>query len=548
VGVVVAVRRGRAVATPRERLPAVTHGAALGAPRQDLTTTSHHRPVDAARADVTITETPAPPPSPPESPPLAIAEGIPLEIIDPRSEEVVEPRWMAVLPFENASTDPENEFLGEGIAEEILNALARLPALRVAGRTSAFSFRTPHENLQDIARQLNVETVLAGTVRDNGDRVLIEPQLIDTSAGRQIWSEQYARERADLVRVADEIAGVVAARLAVRPGGRATARLPNEHVDDPEAYRLFLKGRQLLARLQEPYFSQAIEAFEGAIALAPDYARAYAALAECQIIRAVVLDEPYSASPTQARAAAEKALELNDQIPEAHAVLGLILTYYDLDWDRAEREFERALELGADSAWVHTWYGDLLAATRRFDESVEQARLAQRIEPLAPLFRWNVVQNLWLGARLDEAHAEAAAALELYPDVYVLHVFTGLIAWSKGSEEDALAALERAVDLAGGDPTFTAVLTAACYYFAVQPRAELLFATLQDRAERGHISAAWVALIHLCRNDSNAAIRWLRTGRENGDAFYAMFRVCIEALHIPIDRETETELDRLGFA
>jgi len=314
------------------------------------------------------------------------------------------------------------------------------------------------------------------------------------------------------------------------------------------AYDLYLEGRHHAATLMEPGFGFAIDAYEQALALDPGFALAWVALAECLMGRAIIQDLPYTAAAQQARTAAGTALDLDNSLPEAHSTMGVIHTYFDLDWRRAEEEFRRALELGPGSATAHTWYGDMLAYTRRYEEAIDEARRALDIEPLSPIVRWNFVQNLFVAGRLEEAEREIESGLRLFPGAYFLLFFKGLIAWTRGDGAQAIAALDTATRAAGDEPGFLPFfLTAACYRFDEPGRGDELFTRVRERAEREHVSAAWFALIDLCRGNEPEAIRWLRSGRQNRDGWFASFRVTTEALRIPTSPEFIEEMERLGL-
>ena len=463
------------------------------------------------------------------------------------AEPGLDRRAIAVLPFENMSEDRASDHFSDGISEEIINALAQLPELRVAGRTSAFSFKGRHEDLRSIGRKLAVGTVLEGSVRQVGSRVRITAQLIDTNDGYHLWSERYDRDLHDIFQVQDEIARAIAETLAVKLGARGSTLLVAPHPDDPEAYELFLTGRHYVSQLAEPGFTLAVEAYRGAIARAPDYALAWAGIAEAELIRGALLDEPYQSAPSRARAAALRALEVDDRVAEAHATLGGILTYYDLDWDGAERAFQRALELSPGSAWARTWYSELLAFTGRADEAVAEARRAQEIEPLASLFRWNVIQDLWLAGRLDEVDEEARRTLQLFPDAYFVHYFLGLAAWCRGDEEGAIGGLRKTIDALGDLPLASSYLAAVYHHFGRREEGDRVFEGIRRRAAEEHVSAGAFVLVHVARGDTGEAIRWLREGRTRKDGFFCQVKVMLRATPLELDPRIAEELTRLGF-
>jgi adenylate cyclase len=455
-------------------------------------------------------------------------------------------RAIAVLPFENMSSDT-GDYFGDGISEEIINALAQLPELRVAGRTSAFSFKGRNEDLRVIGRALNVGTVLEGSVRHVGQRVRITAQLIDAESGYHLWSERYDRDMHDILHVQDEIARAIAETLAVRLGARAAAPLVAAHPDDPDAYRSFLVGRHHLSKMTDSGFARAIEAFNAAIRRVPDYAQAWAALADAEMIRGLLMDEPYDQSPSRAAAALDRAFELDGRMAEAHATRGGMQTYYELDWEGAEQSFLRALELNPGSAWAHTWYGDLLAWTGRLDEAIGEAYRAQEIEPLAGLFRWNVLQNLVVAGRLDEMEAEAERTLELFPDAYFVYFFRGLAAWIRRDEDAAIAGVQQAVDTLGPVPIVTSQLAAIYYFFDRAAEGDLILEQVRERARAGHVSAGAFVTIHAARGDVDEAVSWLQAGRQRRDGYFCQLGAFVCGPFMPVHPRIAEEMRRVGF-
>jgi TolB-like protein/tetratricopeptide (TPR) repeat protein len=477
---------------------------------------------------------------------VAVIAPPPAHAADASPRAAPDRRAIAVLPFENLSAGTEGEYFGDGISEEIINALAQLPELRVAGRTSAFSFKGRHEDLRQIGRALNVGTVLEGSIRLSGDRVRITAQLIDTADGYHLWSERFDRDLHDIFQVQDEIARGIASKLAVKLGTRGPRPLVARHPDDPEAYALFLQGRHHLAALTGDGFDRAAAALEAAIEKVPDYAMAYTSLAECRIVRGLLLDEPYARSAAQGHAAALRALELDDGIAEAHAALGGVLTFYELDWDGAERQLLRALELSSGSSWPRMWYADLLCWVGRYEEAIAQARAARDADPLAPLARWGLIQNLWAAGRLDESEAEARRTLQFLPDAYFPHQFLGLCAWSRGDSATAILKLEETV-AALPSPFHLAVLGAVHYEQGSRERADELLDAMRHRALEEHASAGAFFILHLVRGEVDDAIRCLRTARANRDAICCQLKALVRAAPLEVPPEVDAEFQRLGF-
>ncbi|MDI1242275.1 MAG: hypothetical protein PSX80_10180, partial [bacterium] len=290
---------------------------------------------------------------------------------------------IAVLPFMNISADADNEYFCDGLAEELLNALAKIDKLKVAARTSAFSFKGKNIHISEIGRLLGVNTVLEGSVRKAGDRIRITAQLINARDGYHLWSETYDREMKDIFDVQDEITLALVEALKVKLLGHQQLAVLKHHTASPEAYELYLRGISYFTKFTPEFFQKAIDSFEKAIAIDPQYAAAYASLAESYS------EMSFFGFSSQwipkAKQAARKAVEIDDRLGNAHTALGVTMMYYDLDFAGAEAEFKRAIALDSGSAHIHMWYGWFLGLTRRFSEAIEQMKRAQRLDPLSHL-------------------------------------------------------------------------------------------------------------------------------------------------------------------
>src|SRR6185503_3272472 len=290
---------------------------------------------------------------------------------------------IAVLPFINMSADAENEYFCDGLAEELLNALTRIGDLKVAARTSAFSFKGRNTNVSEIGAALNVKTVLEGSVRKSANRLRITAQLINVADGYHLWSERYDREMKDIFDVQDEITLAIVDALKVKLLGDEKQAVLKRHTDDNEAYQLYLKGRYYWNKRTAEGFEKALECFEEAIARDSNYALAYAGLADTHNTRGSYSIVPPKEAFPLAKAAADKALELDDRLAEAHNSRAFLLYMFDWNWSTANEEFQRALELNPDYATAHHWYGWYLIATGRLDEAQREMKRAQRLDSLS---------------------------------------------------------------------------------------------------------------------------------------------------------------------
>jgi TolB-like protein/Tfp pilus assembly protein PilF len=382
-----------------------------------------------------------------------------------------------VLPFVNRSGSADDEYFSDGLADELLNVLAKIQGLRVTARTSSFYFKNRPTTIAEVGKTLDVATVLEGSVRKAGNRVRISVQLVNVATSSQLWSESYDRTVEDIFAVQDDIARSVVAELrstllavetdAQAKAGVKTLRSPAPgpaRPVDPEVYDLYLRGRHQLNRRGHESLHRAVEFFAAAIARDPTYVLAELGLAEAHgLIGFHEFQPPREAFP-RARAAAERALAIHPDLGEAYAVLGYVTLHHDRDWDAAERAYLRAIELNPSHAVTRLWYANLLLAGARFEEALEQGRRALELDPLS------LIHNLVTGwirffeQRFELAYELMGRALELEPGFFQAHVWRGLALWRMGKLADACAHLETGAEFAQHPPTvlFIRALAAAC--------------------------------------------------------------------------------------
>ena len=368
---------------------------------------------------------------------------------------------VAVLPFANLSADSGSEYFSDGMTEELINALVQVPGLRVPARTSAFAFKGKTADIREIGRQLSVVHVVEGSVRRAGSTVRISVQLINVADGYHLWSNTYDRQVRrvqDVLGIQDEIARAIVAALEIKLARGDTAPLVRRSTDNPEAYDLYLRGRYFWSRRTGPDIKKAIEYLSRAIARDSSYAVAYSGLADAYLVEGNSnFIAPRIAFP-RARAAALKALALDETLAEAHVSLGRLLVNYDWDPPRAEREFRRAIALNPGYALAHIWYALwMLRPQGRLDEALREARIGLRLDPLAPYMHRLVGNVLQAARRYDEAIEQHRRALEILPDWAGAHASLGDAYRGKGMLRDALAEYQRAQDLNPSDGNRAAI-------------------------------------------------------------------------------------------
>jgi serine/threonine protein kinase/Tfp pilus assembly protein PilF len=400
---------------------------------------------------------------------------------------------IAVLPFTNLSSDPENDFFADGITEEIINALAQIEDLHVAARTSAFSFKGKHVDLRIIGERLNVRTVLEGSVRKAGNRLRIMAQLINVADGYHLWSERYDREMKDIFEVQDEIAGSIAGRLKVslKGGQQPSVKAGTSNL---EAYQVYLKGRALLYR-RGLDIRRAAQCFERAVALDSEYALAWAGLADARdMIGLYGFERPESTMP-QAKEAATRAVALDPSLAEAHCALACVHLLHDWVWPKAEREFLRALELNPRYLQALGWYALFYVQwiARRFEEGITLTKKAVEYDPLSSYAHSMLAFTYAHAGRSDEAVRAATAAVELEESFFTYWALECVLSWS-GQFEKAVQAGENSLAMSGRHAFAMSALAVIYADWGKIADAQAIYAELLARAARGYVQRTQLAI------------------------------------------------------
>jgi serine/threonine-protein kinase len=403
---------------------------------------------------------------------------------------------IAVLPFANLSPDPENEYFSDGVAEEILSALGRLQGLHVASRTSSFAFKNKNVDLRSVAQQLGVRTVLEGSVRKSGNRMRITAQLINADNGYHIWSERYDRELSDVFAIQDEIASAIARVLEVKLVGDGAEKMADaRQTQSVEAYTLVLHGRYFLAR-RGPALFEAIEHLERAIELAPDYAPAYASLADAYAFLGTGLLMTPGSAFRRSREAAEQALALDAGRSDAHATLSLVALLHDWDRPNALAHAERAIAIDPNYSDGHARQAVALVTMRRFDEAVRACERARSLDPLSPAVLFNLALCYFYAGRYADQLATAKRAVELSPLMPDAHRMVAAALFWSGKPQDAIAYVERIIDTVQRN---SVVLSDLAGYLGAMGRATEARAVLAEvyrRSATEPVQWVWIAFAH----------------------------------------------------
>jgi eukaryotic-like serine/threonine-protein kinase len=421
---------------------------------------------------------------------------------------------VAVLPFQNLSTDPENEFFADGITEDVIAQLSKIRSLRVIGRSSVMRFKGRDQSLREIGLTLDVGTLLEGSVRRAGKRVRIVAQLIDAETDRHRWAETYDRDLTDIFAIQTDVALQIAGALEAELTQEERARLRRQPTDDLQAYQLYLQAKHCLTRWTKPGLDQAIRYLNEAISRDPGFALAHATLAWVYLDMgiAVVGSTPSEEGFERARAAVARALELDPGLAQGHAVLGHLKYVCDYDWAGAEAELKRAIELDPNGGEAYDFYGLMLSALERYDEAIEMQRQAHAVDPLA--HRMDLVTTFLRAGRYDEAMRAVTRVLEVEPELPLAHLTLGWGRMLTGQPAEGIAAMERAVELASDNTIYLAQLGQAYARVGRVDEARDVLARLEELSRRRYVSPYHMAYVHTGLGDYERALDWLERAYE----------------------------------
>jgi TolB-like protein/Tfp pilus assembly protein PilF len=421
---------------------------------------------------------------------------------------------IAVLPFENLSHDPDNAYFAEGMQDEILARLSKIADLKVISRTSTLKYKSAPDNLREIAKQLGVANVLEGSVQKAADHVRVNVQLINALNDAHLWGDIYDRKLTDIFVVESDIATTIADTLQAKLSGAEKQLITAQPTTDLTAYELYLKGRSLWSKRGGENLRQAIAFYEQAIARDPNYALAYTGLAEAYVILPVFTEVAPREANSKAKAAALKALQLNDKLAEAHTALADVL-FNDLDMAGSISEFQRAIALNPNYATVHQWYGcDPLCAIGRFDEAIAEGKRAVELDPLSPIINSDLGRTLMVARRYDEATAQLRKTVEIDPTLWVARYSLGETFELKNDLATAIAEYAKTQQLSD-DLRARVPLAAAKARSGDKEAAVQMLAELEELSQHRYVRASLRARLYLSLGNRDEAIRWLEQGIAN---------------------------------
>ncbi len=420
-------------------------------------------------------------------------------------------RSLAVLPLESLSSDAAQDYFADGMTDELISDLGQISALRVISRTSMMVYKRTRKPLPQIARELNVDAVVEGTVLRSGDQVRITAQLIEAAADKHLWSQSYEGELRDTLTLQKKVARAIADQIRINLNQQEQATLKRVRIVNPKAYEPYLKGRYFWNKRTADGLKVALTYFTQAIDEDPQYAQAYSGLADTYALLGdwqYAVMTPKEALP-RAKAAAIKALELDSALSEAHNSLAFCLDVFEWDFDSAGKEFRRAIELNPGYATAHHWYAWHLSVSGRHDEAIVEMRKAEDLDPLSLIIKADLAELLLIAHSYDESIRQSRKTIEMDPNFPLAHNQLGLAYLQKHMYDEAVEELQKGVRLSGGSPTCIANLARA--YVATGKRSEAvkLLGDLKARSSQGHPDTSELAVIYASLGDTDQAMNSL---------------------------------------
>ena len=434
-------------------------------------------------------------------------------------------RTIAVLPFVNASPDPENEYLSDGITDELIDALAKVEGLRVASRTSVFALKGKPQDVRATGALLGASEVLEGTVRKSGDRLRITAQLTSADDGRLLWSQRYDRTLHDVFAIQDELARTIVDTLRVTSFADLATQPARRYTSSVTAYGLYLRGRYAWNKRSQEGVLESIQFFERAIAEDPQYALAYTGLSDAYALQLDYRSVPVAEGFALAKHYARKALELDETLPEAHASLAWVLFVFDWNWTDAGQEFRRSIELDPQYATAHQWHAFLLASRRRLDEALVEGHTAQELDPTSISVRRTLGWLYFYARRFEQARYHLARAAAMNPAAEETYRVLGLTLAIEGRPEEAERVLREAVTMHGSGTYTMATLGFALARAGKQAEAEALLAQLEALRRREYVSPVALATLNLGLGHLERALDWTERAHEERRGWLAYLDV-----------------------
>ncbi|HSZ00153.1 MAG TPA: protein kinase [Terriglobales bacterium] len=424
---------------------------------------------------------------------------------------------IAVLPLVNTSGDPNNDYLSDGISEGVMHSLSQLPQLRVMARTSSFHYRGADVDPQKVGRDLKVRAVLTGTLAKHGDVLSIEAELVDATNGAELWGEKFDRQVADVSTIEEQIANDISDGLRLRLSGEEKRRLTRASTRNAEAYQLYLNGRFHWNKRTEDELNKAIGYFNQSIEKDPNYALAYVGLADAYLVLPEYGRMAPSVAAPRTKEALTKALEIDPDLAEAHASLGLMKQNFEWDWVGAEKEFRRATGLNPNYPTAHHWYGLFLCEMKRNDEAIREGRLAQRLDPLSPIINTSLGVTLMSAGEHGNGFELLKRTFELAPTFPEPHLWMSKAYGSQGLYLEAMREAQQAASYSGRAPRYVAGVGDALAAAGKRAEAHNIIDELVRSSNSANVSPFYIAEVYSTLGEQNQAFEWLEKAYQQRD-------------------------------
>lgn len=440
------------------------------------------------------------------------------QIVEGMGDASVGRKMLVVLPFENLSGGEKHDYFSEGLTEEMISQLARLSPehLAVIARTSAMQYKSTNKTVQQIGRELRVSHALEGSVRCAGGRVRITAQLIRVSDETHLWAESYERNLRDILALQGEVARAIAREIQIKLTLHQQKRLDSASSLDPEAHEAYLKGRHLWNRRTEDGMRKSITQYEEAIRQHPEYAMAYAGVADSYVMLACRGMAPAKETFRKAKAAARKALDLDSELAEAHGSLAHV-RLHDWDWEGLEKDFQKAIQLNPAETIVYYWYGEFLMSMGRPEEAIAMTQKAHQADPLSPVIGSSLAMILYLARRYDQAVQVLERTHEINPNHFLPHLRTGLVHIQQNRYDDAIRELRTAVTLADQSTETLAALAMAYAAAGMTNEAEEITSGLEKLQGKRYVLPYNIAKIYAAASNKDKAFEWLEKAYQEGN-------------------------------
>jgi TolB-like protein/Tfp pilus assembly protein PilF len=431
---------------------------------------------------------------------------------------------LAVLPLENLSHDPEQEYFADGLTDSLITQLARISALRVISRTTAMHYKRIHRPLPEIARELGVSKIIEGTVQRSGGRVRVTAQLVEASTDTHLWADSFERDLRDVLSLQSELARAIVKEVQVKLTPQEQAHLARVNRVDPEAYDAYLKGRYYFYQRRGDALRKGVQCFEHAIEKDPTYAAAYAGLADCLSLLGWWAFVPPAEGCGKARELALKAIQRDPSLGEAHGSLAWATVHYDYDFALAEAEYRKCIELSPRHPTGHEWFGIYLTMVGRPEEGFEVLKTAIRLDPFVPIINAALAMGYWFARHRDETIEQLEKTIELDPNFAPAQWGLGIGYLEKGMYEPAIAAVQKSVQLSQRAPIFVSLLGEAYAVAGRREDAQKILDELKETAKQRYVTPYVLARIYAALNEKDEAFRLLEKAYQEHAAWTAFMK------------------------